>query len=68
MEDTNLERLDGFVQWYFAAQIIGLATVVAMFYWCFAFGGGFALSGGALFNWHPLLMTIGMIYLLGNCK
>lgn len=68
MEDTELEKLDGFVRYYVTAQILGLLSVVGVFYWCFAYGGGFALSGSALFNWHPLFMTIGMLYLLGNCK
>lgn len=65
-ERSNLEQLDGFVQCFFVAQIVGLALIVGVFYWCIAFGGGFSLSGAGLFNWHPLLMTIGMIYLLGN--
>lgn len=65
-ERSNLEQLDGFVQCFFVAQIVGLALILGVFYWCIAFGGGFSLSGAALFNWHPLLMTIGMIYLLGN--
>ncbi|XP_065220347.1 transmembrane ascorbate-dependent reductase CYB561-like [Planococcus citri] len=65
-EGSNLERLDGFVQCFFLAQIIGLGLIIGVFYWSIAFGGGFSLSGAALFNWHPLLMTIGMIYLCGN--
>ena len=60
------ERLDGFVQYFFLAQIVGLALILGIFYWSIAFAGGFSLSGDGLFNWHPLLMTIGMIYLMGN--
>lgn len=41
-----------------------------MFCWVFIYLGGLSWSSTPeiQFNWHPLLMTIGMIYLYGNCK
>lgn len=66
MESENLEKLDYFVHLYVIAHIVGLLSILLVFYWCVAFAGGFGLSGGPLFQWHPLLMSIGFIYLLGN--
>ena len=43
-------------------------AVVLMGIWTGHHLGGFAWqkNPGLEFNWHPLLMTIGMIYLYGN--
>lgn len=65
-EPANLEKLDYFVQLYVAAHVVGLLSILLVFYWCVAFAGGFGLSGGPLFQWHPLFMSIGIIYLMGN--
>lgn len=45
-------------------------AVVLMGIWTGHHLGGFAWqkNPGLEFNWHPLLMTIGMIYLYGNGK
>ena len=49
-------------------QITGFMAVVLMGIWTGHHLGGFAWqkNPGLEFNWHPLLMTIGMIYLYGN--
>lgn len=45
-------------------------AVVLMGIWTGHHLGGFAWQGDPnhQFNWHPLLMTLGMIYLYGNGK
>lgn len=55
---------------YTVVQLIGLALIVTMAVWVFVFLGGLSWSAtpSIQFNWHPLLMTIGMIFLYGNCK
>jgi len=54
---------------FLATQVPGIAAVVMMFYWTFEYRGGLPwgpANTSTAFNWHPLLMTIGMIYLYGN--
>ena len=51
--------------------MFGLAAVVLVGVWMQNYRNGFALSTkdpGIEFNWHPLFMTIGLIYLYGNGK
>lgn len=66
MSDSSLEKLDYFLPIFVAAEIVGILSVLLMFYWCVGYAGGFGLSGNPLFTWHPLFMTIGLIYLMGN--
>lgn len=52
-------------------QIPGLLAVILMALWNYNYKGGFAWTWdtkylGASFNWHPLLLTTGLIYLYGN--
>jgi len=60
--------ISGFHPIFIAAQVFGLATVVLTGLFTGHYWGGFAWRSnpGLQFNWHPLLMTIGMIYLYGN--
>lgn len=55
---------------YVIMQIIGISMVVLKFVWTFMHSGGLCWSTNPMlqFNWHPLLLSIGMIYLNGNCK
>jgi len=52
-------------------QIPGILAIVLMAHWNYTYKGGFAWTWdkdylGKSFNWHPLLLTIGLIYLYGN--
>ena len=49
-------------------QVVGIGMVVLMSVWTGHYLGGFAgQSEPSLeFNWHPLLLTISLIYLYGN--
>lgn len=55
---------------YVLTQLCGLTMIVLVGTWI---GQHFGGLGGTdhpkqEFNWHPLFMTIGFIYLYGNCK
>ncbi|XP_066905324.1 plasma membrane ascorbate-dependent reductase CYBRD1 isoform X2 [Halyomorpha halys] len=47
---------------------VGLLCVVLVLVWTSHYAGGFAWRSDPpkQFNWHPLLMTVGMIYLFAN--
>lgn len=66
MDQQKTENTAGLLQLFVVAEIVGLLAVVLVFYWCFSFNSGFGFSAQPLFNWHPLFMTIGLIYLMGN--
>lgn len=55
---------------YLILQTIGCTLIILMLVWVFGYAGGLSWSAtpNVQFNWHPLLMTIGMVYLYGNCK
>lgn len=63
------QRLVNFRIFYLVAQMLGITIIILMGSWISLYLGGFGWSTPAIeFNWHPMLMTIGMIYLFGNCK
>lgn len=67
-EHPQRQRLVNFRILYMIVQMIGITLIILMAAWVSLFLGGVGLSTPQLeFNWHPLLMTIGMIYLYGNC-
>ncbi|XP_073840134.1 plasma membrane ascorbate-dependent reductase CYBRD1 isoform X2 [Musca autumnalis] len=53
---------------YVLTQLFGLTMIVLMGSWVGVHMGGLAGSDNPAleFNWHPLLMTIGLIFLYGN--
>ena len=61
--DTNI-----FCSTFAAAQIVGIALVILTGYWRGVFHHGFTFQGDALqqFNWHPFLLTTGLVFLYGN--
>jgi len=65
----SIHNRAAFLGTFIATQVPGLLAVVMMLVWTIHYRGGFswgAADPGHAFNWHPLLMTIGMIYLYGN--
>lgn len=57
--------------WLFLAALstaatVGLASVALVLTWVFSFREGLAWDGGlAEFNWHPVLVVTGFIFLSG---
>ena len=48
-------------------EVLCLSTVIMLIYWGEVYFNGYAWDGsGLMFNWHPLLMVLGMIILYGN--
>ena len=65
-----MDHLDKVTFWtaFGAAEITGIVLVILMGYWTGVTRGGFAWQEdpGKQFNWHPLLITLGLIYFYGN--
>lgn len=54
---------------YMVQHMVGITIVILMFCWVAMYLGGLGISDPKLeFNYHPILMTIGMVYMYGNCK
>lgn len=53
---------------YIISQLVGIVVVILMICWIGIHLGGLAWTSNPAvqFNWHPLLMTLGMIFLYGN--
>lgn len=64
----NRENLKGFMILLIITQVVGLIAVILMAVWTVSYKGGFAWRSnpGLEFNWHPLLMTVGMVFLFAN--
>ena len=63
-----IQKITAFKPIFALAQLFGITIVVLISIWSGHYLGGFAWQSnpGLQFNWHPLLMTIGMVYLYGN--
>jgi len=66
--DEVEQDVTGFIPVYGIAQISGFMAVVLAGIWTGHHLGGFSWQSNPNleFNWHPLLMILGMIYLYGN--
>lgn len=48
-------------------EVLCMSTLVMLVYWGKVYFNGYAWDGsGLMFNWHPLLMVIGLVILYGN--
>lgn len=67
IQSKNFNHVGAYSSLYTICQIVGLLLVFSVFYWILNFRGGFGFTEAKIiFNWHPLLMTIGFIYLFAN--
>jgi len=64
--DEVEQDLRGLKPAFVTVEVVGVLMVVAVSVLTGHCWGGFAGSGDLEFNWHPLLMTISLVYLYGN--
>ena len=66
--DEIEQDLRGLRPGFIISQVIGVSMVVLMSIWTGHFMGGFTGQSNPQleFNWHPLLLTISLVYLYGN--
>lgn len=64
------QYLRGFITTFGVAEGVGAVTVILVTVWAGNYRGGFTWRSNPdiQFNWHPVLMTLGMIFLYANCK
>ena len=56
-----------FLQLFFSLQAIGTLLIALVLIWTLQYRGSLGWTkAGDRFNWHPLLLVLGMIYLSGN--
>lgn len=61
-----MENFSQFVAALSAAAAVGLASIIFVLRWVLHFKEGIAWDGGlAEFNWHPVLVVTGLIFLQG---
>ncbi|KAJ8680359.1 hypothetical protein QAD02_016146 [Eretmocerus hayati] len=67
-ETNERESLEGFSPLLYLTEAVGILLIVLVGVWTFEFRGGLAWSSNPAlqFNWHPLLMTIGFVFLFAN--
>ncbi|XP_008179951.1 cytochrome b reductase 1-like isoform X1 [Acyrthosiphon pisum] len=66
-QSQNFSHVGAYSSLYTICQIVGLLLIFSVFYWIINFRGGFGFTEPKIiFNWHPLFMTIGFIYLFAN--
>ncbi|XP_068982495.1 transmembrane ascorbate-dependent reductase CYB561-like isoform X1 [Bombus flavifrons] len=61
-------NLEGFRPLIIAMEIVGAILIILVAVWCGSYRGGFAWNSNPTleFNWHPLLMVIGFVFLYAN--
>lgn len=66
--ERSCENLEGFKPLTILMQIIGATLIILVIIWCGNYRGGFAWNSNPEleFNWHPLLMVIGFVFLYAN--
>jgi len=65
----NIHNRRLFLGSFLAVEAVGLLAVILTIHWVNHFKGGVVWGYtdlGITFNWHPILMTLGLIFLYGN--
>lgn len=69
--DQSPGRMVNFRLMYLVTQMVGVVLIILITSWIAIHLKGFGWDYDEptiLFNWHPILMTIGMVFLYGNCE
>lgn len=69
--DQSQGRLVNFRLLYLVTQLVGIILIILIASWIGIHLNGFGWDyeePAVLFNWHPILMTVGMVFLYGNCE
>lgn len=70
MDQTAEEKhnLYGFNLLWILTEVVGAVLIVAVAIWTLNVRGGVSWTSNPslMFNWHPLLMTIGLVFLYAN--
>lgn len=68
--EPSTQNLEGFNVLFGITEIFGVLLIILMLVWTTHYEGGFAWTSNPKlqFNWHPLLMTIGLVFLYANGK
>lgn len=69
--DQSQGRLVNFRLLYLVTQLVGIILLILIGAWIGIHLKGFGWDyeqPKILFNWHPILMTVGMVFLYGNCE
>jgi cytochrome b-561 len=63
-------NLEGFSLLFGISEAVGAIVVILVTIWMGNFRGGFAWTSDpkTQFNWHPVLMTLAMVFLYANGK
>lgn len=67
--ELNIHNRRLFLGSFLAVEVTGLLAVIMTIAWVIEFKGGVVWGTtelGINFNWHPILMTLGLIFLYGN--
>jgi cytochrome b-561 len=64
------QNLQGFITTFGVTEGVGAVIVILVTVWAGHYRKGFTWRSDPEkeFNWHPVLMTFGMIFLYANCK
>ncbi|XP_012275339.1 cytochrome b reductase 1 isoform X2 [Orussus abietinus] len=67
-EPSQNKNLEGFGYLLTATEVFGVLLIILVIVWTTCYRDGFAWSSypKQQFNWHPLLMTIGLVFLYAN--
>lgn len=71
MERSGQGHLVNFRLLYLVTQLIGAVLIILVISWILMHLEGFGYDYSMpkiIFNWHPLMMITGMIFLYGDCK
>lgn len=65
---TQSQSLHGFIPLLGLTEALGALLVILVVIWTAYFRGGFSWRSNPMleFNWHPLLMTIALVFLYAN--